>query len=163
MKLSYKEFLIRPWMPRDRNQSAAIIRDILMEYGLPWEPSGADRDVLEVETFYTNIGGEFWVIEQQSKLVGTAAYYPIERGENAVEIRKMYLVPEVRGKGLGKYLLGQLERAIANRGFQEIWIETASILKEAVKLYESNGYQPTTGVETKRCDRVYVKFLSHDS
>lgn len=163
MNLSYKEFLIRPWMPRDRNEAAAIIRDILTEYGLPWEPSGADRDVLEVETFYTNIGGEFWVIEQHSKLVGTAAYYPIERGKNAVEIRKMYLLPEVRGKGLGKYLLAQLERAIANRGFQEIWIETASILKEAVKLYESNGYQPTTGVETKRCDRVYIKILSHNS
>ena len=153
----YKDFLIRAWTADDREKAAAIIRDTLIEYGLPWEPSGADRDVLEVETFYTAVGGEFWVIEKQGQVVGTGAYYPVERGHNAVEIRKMYLSPTVRGKGLGKFLLQQLEDAIANRGFHEIWIETASVLKEAVKLYESSGYIPATGVETKRCDRIYVK------
>jgi putative acetyltransferase len=71
----------------------------------------------------------------------------------------MYLLPEIRGKGLGKYLLEQLEDAIALKGFQEIWIETASILKEAVILYENSGYLRTTGVETQRCDRVYLKSL----
>lgn len=155
----YKNFLIRAWTPDDRENAAAIIRDTLMEYGLSWEPSGADRDVLEVETFYTAVGGEFWVIEQQGQVVGTGAYYPVERGHKAVEIRKMYLSPTARGKGLGKFLLQRLEDAIANRGFHEIWIETASVLKEAVKLYESNGYIPATGVETKRCDRIYVKPL----
>jgi putative acetyltransferase len=119
MKSYYKDFLIRTWIPRDREAAAAIIRDVLTDYGLPWEPTGADRDVIEVETFYTAVGGEFWVVEQQGQLVGTAAYCPIERGNQAVEIRKMYLSPAVRGKGLGKYLLQQLENAIANRGFQQ--------------------------------------------
>jgi len=160
MKTSYRDFLIRSWIPSDRQKAAAIIRDALAEYGLGWEPTGADRDVLEVEASYNAVGGEFWVIEQQGQLVGTAAYYPVERGEKAVEIRKMYLLPAARGKGLGKYLLQELEKAIANRGFQEIWIETASVLKEAVNLYESNGYQPATGVETERCDRVYIKSIT---
>jgi putative acetyltransferase len=160
MKTSYRDFLIRSWIPSDRQKAAAIIRDALAEYGLGWEPTGADRDVLEVEASYNAVGGEFWVIEQQGQLVGTAAYYPVERGEKAVEIRKMYLSPAARGKGLGKYLLQELEKAIANRGFQEIWIETASVLKEAVNLYESNGYQPATGVETERCDRVYIKSIT---
>lgn len=157
MKTNYKDFQIRFWEQRDREEAAEIIRSALAEYGLPWEPSGADRDVFQVEDAYLAVGGEFWVIEQQGKLVGTGAYYPVERGEKAVEIRKMYLSSAVRGKGLGRYLLQELEKAIASRGFQEIWIETASVLKEAVKLYESSGYQPATGVETKRCDRVYVK------
>ncbi|MEA5472566.1 GNAT family N-acetyltransferase, partial [Spirulina sp. 06S082] len=81
----------------------------------------------------------------------------IEKGNKAVELRKMYLLPEVRGQGLGHFLLQQLEMAIAARGFQEIWLETATILKEAVKLYESYGYQISTGVETQRCDRLYIK------
>ncbi len=160
IKTYYQDFLIRPWLPRDRETAAAVIRDTLAEYGLPWEPSRADCDVVEVEASYLEVGGEFWVVEQQGKVVGTAAYYPIKRGEMAVEIRKMYLLPIARGKGLGKYLLVELEKAIAFRGFQAIWIETASVLKEAVKLYESRGYEPATGVETARCDRVYVKFLS---
>jgi putative acetyltransferase len=160
MKTHYKDFLIRSWEPRDREKAATIIQNVLTEYGLPWEPSGADRDVIEVETFYTKVGGEFWVIERQDQLVGTGAYYPIKRGNNAVEIRKMYLSPAARGKGLGKFLLQELENAIANRDFQEIWIETTSVLKEAVQLYERNGYQPATGVETKRCDRVYLKSIT---
>ncbi len=159
MREVYGEFLVRNWQPSDRQSAAGVIRDVLQEYGLPWQPNEADRDVLEVESSYLEVGGEFWVVETKSKIVGTAAYYPIARGQNAVEIRKMYLLPEVRGKGLGKYLLHQLETAIALQNYQEIWIETASVLVEAVKLYENNHYQPATGVETDRCDLIYVKQL----
>jgi putative acetyltransferase len=157
VKNYYQDFLIRDWQPKDRTPAAEVIHSVLSEYGLGWEPNGADRDVLQVEECYLATGGEFWVIEHQNQVVGTGAYYPIKRGEKAVEIRKMYLLPNVRGLGLGKYLLQQLEAAIASRNFQQIWIETASVLAEAVKLYESSGYQPATGVETARCDRVYLK------
>ncbi|MBE9053904.1 GNAT family N-acetyltransferase [Nostocales cyanobacterium LEGE 11386] len=160
MNKYYQDFLIRNWEMSDRTRAASVISYVLSEYGLGWEPNGADKDVLQIEEFYLATGGEFWVIEHQSQLVGTGAYYPIKRGTKAVEIRKMYLLSSVRGLGLGKYLLQQLEAAIAARGFQQIWIETASVLVEAVKLYESNGYKPATGVETTRCDRVYVKFLN---
>jgi putative acetyltransferase len=155
----YQDFIIRNWQEKDRIFAATVISSILSEYGLPWQPEAADKDVLNIEEYYLATGGEFWVIEHQNQIVGTAAYYPVNRGEKAVEIRKMYLLPKVRGLGLGKYLLQQLETAIALRGFKQIWIETASILAEAVKLYESNGYLPTTGVETSRCDLVYVKYL----
>jgi putative acetyltransferase len=157
--VKYQDYLIRPWQPEDRGAAAAVIRSSLSEYGLGWEADGADRDVLEVETYYLDRGGEFWVVEDRGQIVGTSAYYPIERGQQAVEIRKMYLLPIARGQGLGRHLLGELERVIATKGYREIWIETASILKAAVQLYEQSGYQPATGVETSRCDRVYVKLL----
>jgi len=155
----YCNFFVRSWSTQDRLAAAQVVGSVLAEYGLSWEPQAADRDVLEVEKFYQATGGEFWVVERQGRLVGTGGYYPAPRGKSAVEIRKMYLLPEARGQGLGLYLLRSLEQAIALRGFREIWIETASVLVEAVKLYERNGYQAATGVETARCDRVYVKFL----
>lgn len=157
MQLSYRDFLIRDWQPTDRYSAAALIATVLQEYQLGCEPEGADRDVLHVEEAYWAKGGEFWVVEQAGQLVGTAGYYPIARGHKAVEIRKMYLLPEARGVGLGRYLLQNLESAIVSKGFQQIWVETATVLKEAVNLYERSGYQPTTGVETARCDRVYMK------
>jgi putative acetyltransferase len=163
MNTKHRDFLIRSWETRDRAEAFHLIRDVLAEYGLSCEPYGADRDVYDVELYYHKKGGEFWVVEWQEKIVGTAAYYPIERGNNAVEIRKMYILPKARGQGLGKFLLQELESKIATRGFDEIWIETASILKEAVKMYENSGYQPTTGVEAPRCDRVYMKALSFKS
>jgi putative acetyltransferase len=160
MNLHYEEFLIRDWQPDDRTIAYELIGTVLAEYGLVQEPEGADRDVLEIEASYLDQGGEFWVIVNQNKLVGTAAFYPIPKGKNAVEIRKMYLLPEARGKGLGKFLLHQLEQIIWAKGFEQIFIETASVLKEAVQLYERNGYQPVLEVETQRCDRAYVKSLT---
>ncbi len=157
MQTTYHDWQIRDWQPDDRHAAADVIRTVLAEYGLGWEPTGADQDVLQVEQAYQQVGGAFWVVKRAGAIVGTAAYYPIARSANAVEIRKMYLLPAVRGQGLGRWLLGQLEGAIAAAGYQEIWIETATVLREAVQLYERSGYQPATGVETDRCDRVYCK------
>ena len=140
MNQFYQNFLIRDWQKSDRDSAANVIRQVLVEYDLPWQPEEADRDVITIESAYWNQGGEFWVVETQSKIVGTAAYYPIKKGNKAVEIRKMYLLPEARGQGLGKYLLQQLETKIKKIGFEEIWIETASIFTEAVSLYEKYGY-----------------------
>lgn len=158
MHTRFKSFLIRDWQPADRQAAADLIGDVLTDYGLGWEPEGADIDVVQVETHYQE--GEFWVVEQNGLIVGTAAYHPIERGEQAVELRKMYLLPVARGQGLGRFLLGQLEAAIAARGFKEIWLETATVLKEAVHMYETSGYLSATGVETSRCDRVYKKRIN---
>jgi putative acetyltransferase len=155
----YQEFLIRDWQPLDRAKAAAVIQQVLTEYGLQWEPEAADQDVVAVEKYYQQAGGEFWVVVQGTEIVGTAAYYPVARGEKAVEIRKMYLLPSVRGRGLGSYLLEKLEKAITAAGWQQIWLETATVLEGAVHLYERRGYLPTTGVETTRCDRIYVKSL----
>lgn len=160
MVISYADFQIRDWQPGDRHGAAEVIRQVLAEYGLPWQPDSADQDVIAVEDYYLSRGGTFWVVEHQGAIVGTSGFYPIHRQDNAVEIRKMYLLPTARNQGLGSFLLQQLETAIAHQGFTAIWIETASILKEAVQLYESRGYLAATGVETDRCDRVYVKHLT---
>lgn len=137
--MQYRDFWIRDWQPIDREIAANLIFSVLTEYGLEGEPVGADTDVLRVEEAYWRSGGEFWVVERDGQIVGTAGYYPIDRAPKAVEIRKMYLLPAIRGQGLGRFLLKKLEEAIAAKGFEQIWIETASVLKEAVKLYESSS------------------------
>ena len=166
MQKVFKDFLIRDWVVGDREAAAEVVKTVLAEYGLSWEVGEcgcSDRDAVEVEKYYWQSGGEFWVVEKASQIVGTGGYLPIERGENAVEIRKMYLLPSARGQGLGRYLLAELEGAAAAKGFGEVWVETATVLAEAVKLYERNGYAPKSGVETDRCDKVYSKSLTQDS
>ena len=158
MKTHYNNYLIRDWQASDRLSAAKVIETVLTEYGLPWQPEEADQDVIEIEAFYWKRGGEFWVVESDGEIVGTAAYYPTAK-KNSVEIRKMYLLPHVRRQGLGKFLLAQLESAIRQKGFTTIFIETSSLLKEAIILYEKAGYQPISEVETKRCDKAYVKKL----
>ncbi|MGK7901733.1 MAG: GNAT family N-acetyltransferase [Hormoscilla sp.] len=163
MKSRYGDFLIRDWQEADRAAAAGIFSSVVAEYGGQWEPEGADRNVVEVEKYYLQTGGEFWVVEYFDQLVGTAGYHPTSRGENAVEIRKIYLLPSVRRQGLGTFLIKELERAIDDRYFQEIWIKTSSLLTAAIKLYESNGYQFATEGKVTRGDRLYVKYLSASS
>lgn len=162
MDMQYQGFWIRDWRVEDRDTAYTVIQTALAEYGLRPEPEGTDRDARYVEQYYWQTGGEFWVVEREGILVGTGGYYPLQREVGMAEIRKMYLAKSARGQGLGKVLLRQLESAIATQGYTQIWIETASVLKEAVALYESFGYQPATGVETLRCDRVYRKAIAPD-
>ena len=161
-----QSIFLRSWQPSDRQGAAALIQSVLGEYNLPWQPKSADRDVVEVEQCYQEVGGEFWVLVQRKQgggetLVGTAAYFPAEeRGEGAVEIRKMYFDQSIRGLGLGRTVLELLEVAIAQEGYTEIWLETVSTMEAAVHIYETSGYKPASDVETERCDRCYVKYLA---
>ena len=81
MRTSYRDFGIRPRSSSQRTAAAALIRSVLAEYGLPWEPTGADRDLLLVEDFDLATGGMFWAIERHRQVFGTAAYYPINIGK----------------------------------------------------------------------------------
>ena len=120
-------YSVRPWKPVDRAAAAEVVRQCLEAYGLEFEPEGADLDSVKVEEHYMKDGrGEFWVAIDGSsgKLIGTAGYYELENGEiqvdsdgkliRSVEIRKMYLLPEARGKKLGRELLQVYMRAGLN-------------------------------------------------
>ena len=50
---------------------------------------------------------------------------------------------------------------VALKGYQEVIVETASVLVEACQLYKTAGYQPMGGVETERCDCRLHKMLLH--
>lgn len=163
MHTQFHSYLIRDWQPKDRDAAAHVVKTVLTEYGLGWEggcSGGADKDAVEVETHYWQTGGEFWVVESAGEIVGTAAYCPTHRSEAGAELRKMFLLPMVRGQGLGRYLLTQIETAAQQRGIRTLWLETATVLDRAVALYEKAGYLPAQGVETARCDRVYYKTLA---
>lgn len=49
MNQYYKNYLIRSWEEYHRGSASEVIRSVLAEYGLGWEPEGADRDVLQIE------------------------------------------------------------------------------------------------------------------
>ena len=111
-------YTVRHWTASDREPVAALIQECLESYGLEFEAQGADLDAIAVEDHYLKDGrGEFWVVvdQQSSKIVGSGGYYEVShesrdegvKGEaaTAVEIRKMYLLPEARGKKLGRTML----------------------------------------------------------
>jgi DNA-binding MarR family transcriptional regulator/N-acetylglutamate synthase-like GNAT family acetyltransferase len=62
-------------------------------------------------------------------------------GESGVtEIKRMWLSNEVRGLGLGRRLLGELERHARDHGARLVRLDTNHVLTEAIALYDSAGY-----------------------
>ena len=115
---THSNYTVRHWTSSDREPVAALVQECLESYGLKFEAQGADLDAIAVEDHYLKNGrGEFWVVvdQQSNKIVGSGGYYEVNHesegeGENrmvatAVEIRKMYLLPEARGKKLGRTML----------------------------------------------------------
>ena len=60
------------------------------------------------------------------------------------EIKRMYVDPSVRGQGVGRLLLGELEVRADVAGYREVWLETGTEQPEAITLYVSSGYLPVT-------------------
>jgi GNAT superfamily N-acetyltransferase len=62
-----------------------------------------------------------------------------------VELKRMYVVPEARGKGLSRVMLSALEERARGMGASRIVLETGNRQPEAVSLYESSGYERIEG------------------
>jgi len=59
-----------------------------------------------------------------------------------VEIKRMYVVPAARGRGLARRILAELEVTAATAGASRVVLNTGPAQPEAIALYESSGYQP---------------------
>jgi GNAT superfamily N-acetyltransferase len=57
------------------------------------------------------------------------------------EIKRMFVVERARGAGLGRRLLGELERRAALRGHRCVRVVTTEVLREAIALYDAEGYR----------------------
>lgn len=63
-------------------------------------------------------------------------------GDGAAEVKRVYVVPEARGRGVSKVLLAGLEDAARSRGWTVLRLETGPRQPEAIALYEGAGYRP---------------------
>ncbi len=57
------------------------------------------------------------------------------------EIKRMYVRPSGRGRGVGRRLLAQLEAAAREIGYARVVLDTGERMPEAQALYRSSGYR----------------------
>ena len=133
-----------------------VVFTVLEEYGLETEPCGLDADLNDVEATYIGPGGMFEVVERDDgEIVGTVGLFPKVAG--VCELRKMYLLPEARGKGLGKTMMTRVFEHARTRGFRRIELETAGVLVEAKALYQRYGFCPIESDHlSSRCDQAFA-------
>ena len=150
---------IRPATNADCEKIQQLVFGVLSEYGLAADLNGTDKDIYDIEANYLNRGGLFEVIESpDGEILGSVGLYPLDN--ETIELRKMYFAPDIRGRGLGKELLLKMIEKARNLGYLRVYLETASILEQAVHLYENAGFVPTGEKHTPRCDQAYVLELA---
>jgi len=66
-----------------------------------------------------------------------------DRGEAAVELKRMFVAPEQRGAGIGRAIVAALEAWAKELGYRAMVLETGTLQHEAIALYERAGYQRT--------------------
>ena len=83
----------------------------------------------------------FVVARLNGKPVGCGALRRID--DRTVEVKRMYVVPSARRRGISRRMLGELERLAAGFRYQRIVRETGSFQPEALALYDTAGYRRT--------------------
>jgi putative acetyltransferase len=154
------DFVFRDARRDDSRAVFGIVDSVLREYGLQSDPRGTDADLADLEASYQQRAGVFRVIESSDKtIVGCGGLFPVDSG--TVELRKMYLLAEARGRGLGKKLLAELLDEARRLGYKRVVLETNSVLKEAIGLYRKFGFEPVARAHrARRCDQAWELWLS---
>jgi putative acetyltransferase len=80
----------------------------------------------------------FLIGRLESRPVACGAVRPLKG--DVGEVKRMYVTPDVRGRGLSKLLLAALEDAARSMGYVTLRLETGNRQPEAIRLYESTGY-----------------------
>ncbi|MFT3912066.1 MAG: GNAT family N-acetyltransferase [Ferruginibacter sp.] len=152
----YKNFIIRTAGNEDIPSIKRIVFGVLKEYNLKSNESGKDIDLNNIELNYFDKGGYFGVAVEtvSNEIVGTFGLYPITA--NVCELRKMYLLKDERGKGLGKFILRCAIEIAKEKQYSKIVLETISYLKEAISLYKQHGFKEVSPKEVN--DRVDQAF-----
>ena len=136
------EFIIRTIEQDDNIMLARIIRDTLKEFNAN-KPGTVYFDERTDHLFeeFRMPGSIYYVVEEKSNILGGAGIYPTENlPAGTCELVKFYLLPEARGRGIGKALLQKNIAAAEEMGYKKIYLETMPELTIAIPMYEKFGF-----------------------
>lgn len=148
---------IRPATSDDHDPVRAVVSAVLAEYGITPDPADADLDLVDIDAAYFSGGTLDVVTDPEGRVVGSCGIVRLD--DERCELKKMYLLPVARGRGVGRRLL---DRAIAfarGRGFRRIELTTASVLAEAIAMYRRHGFTPIQRDMPSRCDQAFALSL----
>jgi len=107
------------------------------------------------EAEFEKSGGYFVIAQQGNKIIGCGGFRPVD--EECVEIKRMFVRPDVRRHGGARQILRHLEDEVRRRGFRSTVLETGCDNAGAIALYESEGYSQIPefpgclGIPVSRC------------
>lgn len=129
---------IVPFEPSHADGFRSLVVATLREFGFEPDPE-LDHDLDDPGATYAAL----WVAVDDDEVVGSVALRDL--GGGTVELKRMYLRPDQRGRGLGKELLAlALDWARANE-MRVVRLDTSERMVAAQRLYKANGFERVPG------------------
>lgn len=99
------------------------------------------EEIGRIPDYYGARQGSFWVARTGGKLAGM---FGLEAaGEGAMELRRMYVDPDRRRRGIARAMLAFAEDEARRASAREIVLSTSELQTEALALYRGAGYRET--------------------
>lgn len=80
-----------------------------------------------------------WIVEKEDSISGSIAI--VESSPQEAQLRWLLLHPDLRGQGIGGFLIEEAIVFCRQHGYSSIYLWTVSALREAERLYRSVGFQ----------------------
>jgi GNAT superfamily N-acetyltransferase len=98
----------------------------------------------------------FVIVRREHDAVACAALRPLT--DSTVELKRMYVRPEARRRGIARQLVHHMEQLARDASFSELWLETGLRQPAAVALYERLGYTRRAAFGDHKGDPLNVCF-----
>ncbi len=135
----HQEVTIRPSLPRDAPQIVGLVTDILEKEFPKDQAAYPPKDLERLAESYGGPRDRFLVAEEQGQIVGTCGV-KAEDHRTAI-LRRLFVFPAYRGKGVGSGLLREALKFCKEKGFREVEIRTSTTMEHAIRLCRSIGFQ----------------------
>lgn len=133
---------IRPIVPSDNPIIASIVLSVMADYEAdPQTTIAGDPTLHHMFENYQEERAAYFMAVWADRVVGGCGIRQLQgTGENICELQRMFLLPEVRGKGIGKALIEKCIRQAEASGYRQMYIETLSEMLTARQLYKKYGF-----------------------
>lgn len=127
--------------------------------GIPYSPEDRHADIANIEMNYMK-NGCFWCMIDENEIIGTVAIRVIDTKNQIVELKRMYVLPKLQGKGYGRRLLEHAIESARTQHYQKICLDTRKQFSAAQHLYRSAGFQETERYnDNEKADFFFELFL----
>ena len=138
---------IRNLILKDNAAMAKIIRNSLEEFNAA-KPGTVyfDETTDRLSEVFSAPRSAYFVIDINDEIAGGAGIFPTEGlPADTCELVKMYVAKKFRGNGYGQTLLEKCIQQAKKEGFTKIYIESMPELRNALGMYEKNGFEYISG------------------
>ena len=137
-ELERLQLRIAPFRPEHAAGFRELVSDTLAEFGFTPDPA-LDPDLADPSAVYEVV----WIAVRSDRVVGSVALRRL--GMDDVELKRMYLRPELRGQGIGRRLLDTALGWAREHGLRTIRLDTTEQMEAARHLYEASGFVRVPG------------------